>query len=104
MSTRINHPTAPANPPQHMETYERVPAGLPLRNAHRRTGAGTAPPGLDVADPHPPDEGHPEREFRPGGANPPSDVPIGSDEIGPNPARHTGTPPPRPHNAGSGPK
>jgi hypothetical protein len=62
-----------------------------------QTGPGTAPPNLDVADPHPANE-EPESEApHPGGANPPKN------DIGPNDAVHDGTPPPRPHNAGSGP-
>jgi hypothetical protein len=68
------------------------------------TGEGTAAPGVDVADPHPSDEEHPYREQGRGGASTPSDVPIGNDDIGPNPGRHNGKAPPRPHNAGSGPK
>ena len=61
-----------------------------------QTGPGTAPPNLDVADPHPSDE-EPEPPH-PGGVHSPKD------DIGPNDAIHDGTPPPRPHNAGSGPE
>jgi hypothetical protein len=35
---------------------------------------------------------------------PPGDTDVGHKNIGPNPARHSGNPPPRPHNAGSGPE
>ena len=63
---------------------------------HRRaeglpTGSGTGPG--DVADPHPANEEHYDRQRRPGGAKP------SSDPIGPNDAAHDGTaarrPPPR---------
>jgi hypothetical protein len=61
-----------------------------------QTGPGTAPPNLDVADPHPSNE-EPESEVpHPGGTRPPKD------DIGPNDAINDGTSPPRPHNAGSG--
>jgi hypothetical protein len=67
--------------------------------AHRQTGENTSPdPANEVQDPHPSDEEHPYRERHPGGANPPRI------DIGPNPAAHNGTPPRRPHNAGSGPE
>lgn len=89
------------NPPQHIfdndtGLSEGTPSGRTAREgAHRRTGDGTAPTELDVADPHPSDEEHPYRN-KAGG-------PIEGD-IGPNPAVHDGTPPPRPHNKGSGPE
>lgn len=62
-----------------------------------QTGPGTAPPERDVADPHPANEEPNSEVPHPGGANPPKN------DIEPNDAIHTGTAPPRPHNAGSGP-
>ena len=55
------------------------------------TGPGTAPPKRDVADPHPANEDHYDRQEKPGGANPPRD------DIGPNSGKHDGKakPPPR---------
>jgi hypothetical protein len=49
--------------------------------------------GLDPADPHPAEEGDPSYNTQhPDGVHPhPKD-------IGPNPARHDGNPPPRPNN------
>ena len=105
----INRSGAPTNTPQHIldngtGITEGTPSGDTAREgAHRQTGANTAPPERDVTDPHPSDEEHPYREKEPGGANPPSDTPRGHVDNGPNPAVHTGTAPPRPHNAGSGP-
>jgi len=61
-------------------------------------GSGSSYQGLDPADPHPSVEGNPYGAKRPGGANPPAP---GTD-IGPNPSKHNGSAPPRPHNAGSG--
>ena len=102
MPNRLKHNGPRTNPPQHMPG--RADPADPLPRRDRPTGANTSPdPANEVQDPHPADEEHPYREKRPGGANPPSDVPIGNDDIGPNPAVHDGTAPPRPHNAGSGP-
>jgi hypothetical protein len=53
----------------------------------------------DVADPHPSTEEDYDKIPQPGGVKPPK----GSD-IGPNSYTHDGTPPPRPHNKGAGPK
>ena len=88
------------NPPQHIfdnDTGISDAGSAPTAGeaAHRQTGEGTAPPEVDVADPHPSDEEHPYRN-KAGG-------PMEGD-IGPNPAVHDGTPPPRPHNKGSGPE
>jgi hypothetical protein len=69
----------------------------------RQTGRGTAPHNLDVADPHPSDEEHPYKAPQGGDASPPPDTDIGNDNIGPNPSRHDGSAPQRPHNRGSGP-
>lgn len=56
------------------------------------TGSGTGP--HDVADPHPANEEHYDREQNPGGADPPNK------DLGPNDAIHDGKPqkrpPPRP--------
>lgn len=56
------------------------------------TGSGTGP--NDVADPHPSNEEHYDREKRPGGAHPPAK------DLGTNDAIHDGKakrrPPPRP--------
>ena len=109
--TPINRPGAPTNPPQHIfDNGTGIDEGRPdgqtaKEGAHRQTGAGTSPdPANEVVDPHPSDEEHPYREARPGGAGSPSDVPVGNDDIGANPAKHDGSAPPRPHNRGSGPK
>lgn len=48
--------------------------------------------GLDPADPHPAEEGDPYNTQHPDGVHP------HSTDIGPNPARHDGNPPPRPDN------
>lgn len=56
-------------------------------------------PEQDVVDPHPDEEEHYGSIPHPGGANPPK-----GPDIGPNSYAHDGTPPPRPHNAGSGPQ
>lgn len=84
------------NPPQHMPrpvppTKSPLETGVP-------TGPGTAGRATDVADPHPDNEEHWRQERHPGGAHPPKK------DIGPNDAMHDGTAPPRPHNAGSGPR
>jgi len=78
-----------ANPPQHIvgdygEAREQPPQrdGLP-------TGSGTSNVN-DVADPHPANEEHYDKQVRPGGANPPSQ------DIGPNNAVHDGKPARRP--------
>jgi hypothetical protein len=85
------------NPPQHIFGQSPLPTPADYVYKARPTGPGTAPADLDVADPHPADEGE-------GGS---SDGPIVADavakDIGPNPAVHDGSPPTRPHNAGSGP-
>ena len=108
--TRINRPGAPTNTPQHLfdngtGITEGVPSGRTAREgAHRQTGAGTSPdPDNEAVDPHPADEEHPYREARPGGAGSHGHLLKGNEEIGANPARHDGNPPPRPHNRGSGP-
>jgi hypothetical protein len=107
-----NRPGGLANPPQHLvgegpdvgEPQLPIPAGPP----HRDTGPGTAPPGLDVADPHPLDEGHPyrghdtDRRDVPGSPDPRREA--DGKDIGAYPEKHTGSAPPRPHNAGSGPE
>ena len=54
------------------------------------TGKGTASRN-DVADPHPSDEEHYDREARPGGTKG-----IKGPDIGPNDAAHDGKAPPRP--------
>ncbi|RYE09783.1 MAG: hypothetical protein EOP22_08025 [Hyphomicrobiales bacterium] len=80
------------NPRQHdFGEAESPPAPVPSK--HRQTGQGTAPPELDVADPHPSNEEHPYKARHPGGAHPPIK------DIGPNSAIHGGEPPPRPDNA-----
>ena len=56
------------------------------------TGEGTSKTN-DVADPHPANEEKYDRIRHPGGANPPKN------DLGPNPAIHDGTAPPRPDNA-----
>lgn len=57
-----------------------------------RPGSGTGP--HEVADPHPSNEEHYDRQKIPGGAHPPKD------DLGPNDAIHDGKPqkrpPPRP--------
>jgi hypothetical protein len=90
------------NPPQHLvgeqpEITEGVPSRTDPRKMTRQTGVGTSAT-KDVADPHPPDEEHYDLVRHPGGANPPTK------DIGPNPSKHQGAAPPRPHNAGSGPE
>jgi hypothetical protein len=94
---RYNRPGAPANPPQHLfdEGYgleDGRPEALTEQNwHHQQTGPGTAPPGLDVADPHPSDEGDPYAAPNPGGdAMPPSDTQVPHKNIGPNPERNSG--------------
>ena len=107
----INRPGAPTNPPQHLfDNNTGITEGEPSgdtaqEGAHRQTGAGTSPdPADEIVDPHPSDEEHPYRAKYPGGANPPADTTRGHVDNGPNPAIHDGTPPPRPHNRGSGPE
>lgn len=67
------------------------PDGLP-------TGEGTAFKD-DVADPHPDTEEDYDKIPHPGGTHTPK-----KPDIGPNTYAHDGTPPPRPHNKGSGPE
>jgi hypothetical protein len=99
-----NTPGGPANTPHQTPERDGDTTGASLgrtarEGAHRQTGDNTAPnPAHEVSDPHPSNEEQPYREARPGGANPPKT------NIGPNPARHTGKAPPRPHNSGSGPE
>lgn len=96
--TKANSPGAPVNPPQHTADERELPPGGDLdrtRWKHRPTGADTAPPGRDVADPHPSDEEHYDRVPHPGGSHAPSEPRV----IGPNPHIHDGSPPPRPRNA-----
>lgn len=57
------------------------------------TGEGTSRKD-DVADPHPSTEGHPDLIRNPGEVEPVDE----NKDIGPNPAVHDGTPPPRPDN------
>ncbi|HLV84116.1 MAG TPA: hypothetical protein VKY62_10105 [Devosia sp.] len=56
------------------------------------TGPGTAPSERDVADPHPANEDHYDRQEKPGGSDAPRD------DIGPNSYKHDGNAPPRPRN------
>jgi len=56
------------------------------------SGPGTAPKTLDVADPHPSNEDHFDRQRHPGGDHAPHD------DIGPNSYEHDGTAPPKPRN------
>lgn len=51
--------------------------------------------GVDAADPHPEQEGDPYNARKPVGQHPP-DL---AKDIGPNPAKHNGSAPSRPHNA-----
>jgi hypothetical protein len=88
---KINHPRAPANPPQHPVPDEGAPVRVSDRV--RQTGVGTAGALTDVTDPHPSDEGDPYDARRPGGAKPPKR------DIGPNSATHEGIPRRRPDNA-----
>ena len=110
-NSSINRPGAPTNPPQHLfaapvrEQGATVPTSregiaLPTGENTSPDPAEGLPPGHDpgVADPHPSNEEHPYRGKDPDGANPPKP------DIGPNPAAHDGTPPPRPDNAAHGPK
>ena len=101
------------NPPQHIFDNDTgiddyVPgaeAQTAREGAHRQTGDATAPPETDVADPHPSNEEHPYRRFdRRSTVGARGESPTVDTDIGPNPATHDGTPPPRPHNAGSGPE
>jgi hypothetical protein len=101
---RHNDPGAPVNTPQHLVGEEPAitegrPTGQTAREGKtRQTGPGTSTPELDVADPHPADEGKPCAARHPGGANPPTN------DLGPNPAIHDGSAPARPHNADTGPE
>jgi hypothetical protein len=79
-------------PPSRQPAEKGPPSGA------YETGPGTAPPDRDVADPHPSNEEPNSEVPRPGGSNPPEH------EAEPNDAIHNGFPPPRPHNAGSGPE
>ena len=56
--------------------------------------------GLDPADPHPAEEGDPYNAHGPGADD---NMPSAKD-IGPNPAVHTGSPPPRRDNSSTGKK
>ena len=85
------------NPPQHF-IAEHGGSRRPPADMVRQTGENTAPTPLDVADPHPSDEGHPYDTKTPGGTNPPKK------DLGPNSAIHNGSSGRRPHNAGSGPE
>ena len=71
MAKHHNRPGGPTNPPQHSADEAAGRPPLPA-SKHRQTGPGTVPGrGPDVADPHPENEEHYQRERRPGGANPP---------------------------------
>jgi hypothetical protein len=101
MAEKINEPGAPVNTPQHLVGQTNAQEGTPSgqtgsRASTQQTGPRTAPREVDVADPHPADEGHPYDARHPGGTNPPTK------DLGPNPGIHNGTPARRPHNAGSG--
>ncbi len=100
----INRPGARTNPPQHL-----LDGGVDIdeRSLGATVPTPFAAPAIDPAlpsDPHPAEEEHPYRARHPGGANPPVNAPEGDHDVGPNPALHDGTAPPRPHNAGSGPQ
>mgnify|MGYP004514704739 CR=1 FL=1 len=56
------------------------------------SGEGTAPPNIDVADPHPADEDHYDRQKHPGGDHAPHH------DIGQNSYINDGTAPPKPRN------
>jgi hypothetical protein len=96
----LNRPTSPTNTPQHLVSEEpevtkeeHLDKVWPILS--EQTGEGTAPPDLDVADPHPPDEEHYGRIPHPGGANPPPP----NMDMGADPGKHDGTPQPPPANA-----
>src|SRR3569833_902814 len=98
-----NHAGGLVNVPQHMgqgpDASEHSPAVTDIPDATGKpSGPGTAPPDLDVTDPHPAEEGHPYDTKHPGNAHPPTR------DLGPNPAITSGQPVSRPHNAGSGPE
>lgn len=99
----INRPGALTNPPQHL-----LDGGVVI---DERSLGATVPapfaPAIDPArppDPHPAREEHPFRAAHPGAANPAAEADVAEHDIGPNPAEHDGTAPPRPRNAGSGPR
>src|SRR5437868_12460737 len=87
---RTNVPGGTTNTPQHLvgegPDIRKDAAAVPRGHERKtqQTGQGTVDPSIDVADPHPADEGNPYREHRPGGANPPTR------DLGPNPAIHSG--------------
>jgi hypothetical protein len=99
----LNRPGA-TNPPQHLFDEQagvderQLGAGAPSAAPEALPDPGSPP------DPHPAEEEHPFLARHPGGAHPPVNSPEGDHDIGPNPALHDGTAPPRPHNAGSGPR
>ncbi|MEO8757227.1 MAG: hypothetical protein ABI398_05690 [Devosia sp.] len=64
-----------------------------------RTGSVERMEGLDPDDPHPAEEGDPYNTRGPGGV-----VRGPTPDIGPNPAKHNGTAPPRPDNVENDPK
>jgi hypothetical protein len=86
-----------ANQPQHLVGDYGEARPLPKSRDGLPTGDDTA--ANDVADPHPSNEEHYDKQVRPGGANPPS-----AHDIGPNDAIHDGKPkrrpPPRPGSPG----
>jgi hypothetical protein len=95
--TRINAPGAPTNPPH------AAREGTAISDYHPAEPSPAAAPPEDT-DPHPSDAGHPYA----GDPNPHPDSAQGSAlphylDIAPNPAIHTGAPPPRPDNADHGP-
>ncbi|WIJ24721.1 hypothetical protein [Devosia sp. RR2S18] len=55
-----------------------------MSQSFKKTGPGTAPPKLDVADPHPSNEEHYDRQRRPGGDDAPRN------DLGPNDGIHNG--------------
>ena len=92
-----NRPGQPANTSQRVVPPTPPPIETANEGDHRQTGEGTAPPELDVVDPHPSDEGDPYNARHTGGSSPPTK------DIGSNPGVHAGTAPPRPRNAESDP-
>lgn len=66
-----------------------------MPNTPKQSDSTSAMEGLDPADPHPAEEGDPYNAHGPGAA---AAKPAPQD-IGPNPATHDGTAPPRPDNA-----
>lgn len=63
-----------------------------LTSSETDPGPHEGPQGLDSADPHPPEEGDPYDNHHPERAKP------NTADIGPNPAKHDGTPPAKPRN------